>query len=140
MTLRNKRIFAVAIALIVISIPALFILKRFVGRGFAENIFHQTVVIADASKPQTIVLRKRFFQGYIDGMSIQCSGTIEGNAKIQRLLYNSGKYEGVYNEEELTGKVHFRWGGDWYSDTAEIRIFPDPASSGSLTLTYSFYD
>jgi hypothetical protein len=141
MNTRSKRIVRLCLILfIILSFLALFILKGLVGRGFAESIFHQTAVIADATKPQTIILRKKFYQGYIDGMTIHCFGVLEGKATIQRILYNDGKYEGPHDQGTITGKVDFSWGGDWYSDTAEIRYIPESVSSGHLTLTYTFYD
>lgn len=140
MTHSKRMLLPCVVLFIIVLVPALFVLKLLVGRGFADNIFHQTAVILDVSKPQTIVLRKRFYQGSIDMMRVHCSGFLEGKAKIQRILYNGDICEGPYNEENLNGKVSFSWGGDWYSDTAEIRYIPDSVTAGKLTLTYSFYD
>jgi hypothetical protein len=141
MTTQKKRLLGFClIGLVVLLIPSLYILKLMVGRGFAESIFRQTTVMVDATQPQTIILRKRFYQGYIDRVMIHCSGFIEGKATIQRVFYNNGDFLGFRDQGTISGKVSFDWGGDWYSDTAEIRYIPESVSSGHLTFTYTFYD
>ena len=44
-----------------------------------------------------------------------------------------------YKVKKLSGKVNFEWGGDWYSETAEIRYEPVKVRSGRLILHYRFH-
>lgn len=89
--------------------------------------------IVDVKKAEVIVLKKKPGQGPIHSLSVSGHGKIDGNAEIS-LILNSGPYK----TEKLTGNVNFRWGGDWYSDQAEIRYNPGMVTGGNLRLTYKF--
>ena len=89
--------------------------------------------VADVTKPETIVLKKNAGQGAIHSFSVIGSGEMRGNAEITIILNG-----GPYKTEKLSGKVDFRWGGDWYSDQAEIRYTPTSVTGGSLKLKYEF--
>ena len=45
-----------------------------------------------------------------------------------------------YKSEDITEKVSFHWGGDWYADTAEIRYDPVSVRDGELNISFKFYD
>ncbi len=91
--------------------------------------------VADVTKPAVIILKKRPEQGSIYALSITGEGTIEGNATITLVLNGA-----PYKTEKLSGTVDFRWGGDWYGDSAEIRYSPGQVSGGRLILNYTFSD
>lgn len=91
--------------------------------------------VADITKDDTIVLTKKTSQGPIQSFSIAGSGKINGQAEITLIL--NGK---PYKTETLSGPIKFRWGGDWYSDNAEIRYTPVSVTEGNLKLKYGFND
>jgi hypothetical protein len=91
--------------------------------------------LADVTKPETIVLKKSTGQGAIHSFTVIGSGQIHGDAEIT-LILNGGPYK----TEKLSGKIDFRWGGDWYSDEAEIRYTPTSVTGGGLKLNYEFND
>jgi len=93
------------------------------------------MTLADVIKSETIVLKKSAGQGAIHSLSVIGSGELHGDAEII-LILNGGPYK----TEKLSGKVDFRWGGDWYSDEAEIRYTPTSVTGGSLKLKYDFSD
>jgi hypothetical protein len=91
--------------------------------------------VADVTKAEVIVLKKAPQQGAVYSLTVVGHGKIDGNAEIS-LILNGGPYK----TEKLSGKVDFRWGGDWYSDQAEIRYTPGTVGGGSLSLKYKFND
>lgn len=91
--------------------------------------------IADVNNSETIILDKQAGQGPIHSITISGSGRLKGEAEIS-LILNGGPYK----KEHLSGAVDFRWGGDWYSDQAEIRYTPISATGGKLKLKYKFND
>lgn len=95
----------------------------------------QKTRFAAVTKPGIITLNKRPGQKHIYAISIHCSGRIDGKAKLSLML--NGK---PYKTEEISDKVKFSWGGDWYSDSAEIRYEPVNVSSGELIFSYKFVD
>lgn len=95
----------------------------------------QTVEIKDVTKTETIVLRKGGHQGAIYAMEVNISGGLQGRARVQLMLNSS-----PYKQEQLSGTVHVMWGGDWYSDEAEIRYQPEDVASGRLKIRYRFID
>ncbi len=68
-------------------------------------------------------------------MGVRGSGNLTGNAELVLMLNNK-----PYKTEHLNGKIDFSWGGDWYSDSMEIRYQPGKVETGNLKLEYSFYD
>lgn len=99
--------------------------------GTCSAIKWRTVKIKDVTKSETIILRKWGYQGNINAMEINISGRIKGRARIQMILHS-----GPCKDEVLSGKVNVRWGGDWYSDVAEIRYLPEDVESGELKIRY----
>ena len=95
----------------------------------------KTRTIADVCKGETIILEKQVGQGPIHGITISGSGRLKGEAEIS-LILNGGPYK----TEHLSGAVDFRWGGDWYSDQAEIKYTPISSTGGKLKLKYQFND
>ena len=91
--------------------------------------------IKDVQKPEVIMLHKKSYQGGVYALTIICSGYINGNAKL--ILILNGE---PYKTENLSGKIKFQWGGDWYSDSAEIRYEPDSVKEGKLHIKYIFRD
>jgi len=95
----------------------------------------RTVDVKDVTKSETITLKKDQGQGAIYSITVKGEGKIDGNAEIA-LILNGGPYK----TERLSGPVDFRWGGDWYSDRAEIIYTPISTTGGSLWLSYKFND
>lgn len=91
------------------------------------------LAITALDQKQEILLEKDPAQGNIHGISIRGSGKLGGEARISLLL--DGK---PYKVETLSGPIDFKWGGDWYSDEAEILYEPIHVTSGQLILQYSF--
>jgi len=99
------------------------------------GIGSRTHDVVDVTKSETIVLKKNPRQGLIHSLSVSGHGKISGKAEIV-LILNAGPYK----TKQLFGSVDFRWGGDWYSDQAEIRYTPISVTGGSLKLRYTFND
>ena len=95
----------------------------------------QAVSIKDVTKSEIVTLKKNSSQRCIYAIRIQGRGSIAGKAEIQLMLNGE-----IYKKEELSGKIDFAWGGDWYSDTAEIRYIPHSVTVGSVSLKYDFKD
>ena len=95
----------------------------------------QSYEIKDVTKPEVVTFKKELKQGNIHAITISGKGQICGEGKIILLLN-----EKPYKTANLSGKVNFQWGGDWYSDTAEIRYQPSSVASGQLQITYRFKD
>ncbi len=91
--------------------------------------------IVDVTKPDTVILTKIAGQGAIHSITITGAGNIDGNAEISLILNGT-----PYKTETLSGRVNFQWGGDWYSDQAEIRYNPSSVVGGHLRLSYDFGD
>jgi hypothetical protein len=70
---------------------------------------------------------------HVVSLDIRGTGSIKGKAEIQLML--DGK---PYRTEPLQGAVSFRWGGDWYSSTAEIHYRPLNVEGGQIRLQYHF--
>ena len=111
--------------------PIFITLVLLVGCGTGK----QTYTIPDITKQSTITLRKLPSQGNIHSITVTGKGHIDGNAKI--VLIVSGK---PYKTESLSGDIDFKWGGDWYSDSATIEYKPTSIKSGYLNLRYNFDD
>lgn len=95
----------------------------------------RTFDVPDVTKSETIILKKNPGQAAIYSLTVKGEGRIDGNAEIV-LILNAEPYK----TERLSGPVDFRWGGDWYSDQAEIRYRPMSTTAGSLRLKYQFND
>ena len=97
------------------------------------SIGSRTHDVADVKKAEVIVLTKKPGQGAVHSLSVVGHGEIDGNATISLILHG-----GPYKTEDLSGKVEFRWGGDWYSDQAEVRYTSGTVAGGKLRLKYKF--
>jgi|ERR1700741_4351532 len=93
--------------------------------------FDERVAVSDPSKPTDITLTAA--KSGIVSLNVQAVGSIQGTAEISLML--DGK---PYKTETVSGRVSFRWGGDWYSPKAEIRYRPMKVEGGSLELQYRF--
>ena len=111
------------------------ILTFLIVAAIATGCNTRTHHVADVTKADTIVLSKKPAQGLIHSLSVIGSGEIDGKGEI--ILTLNGK---PYKTESLSGPVKFRWGGDWYSDDAEIRYTPTSVTGGDLKLRYGFND
>ena len=90
-----------------------------------------SVSISDTRQPQTIVLEKPSSGGNVYYFEVYGSGEINGSATITMLANGQ-----PYHVANLAGKVDFKWYGDWYSDTIEIRYQPTKVQSGKINLRY----
>ncbi len=68
-------------------------------------------------------------------MGVHCYGRIDGGVRLVLMLNGA-----PYKTEHMTGKVNFKWGGDWYADSMELRYQPSNMNSGQLIIEYIFYD
>lgn len=103
--------------------------------GGCNQTLNQTYNVVDVTKPEIIIIAKQRSQGGIHSLRIAGVGQITGNATIS--LFLNGK---PYKVEHLSESVDFYWGGDWYSDSAEIKYEPTSVKSGKLKINYQFYD
>ena len=93
----------------------------------------QELVIANVTRIETVILRKPAWQGSVHAISILGIGSIAGAAEVQLMLDSK-----IYRQVKVSGDFRFEIGGDWYSDTAEVRYVPTGVSSGNVTLRYHF--
>jgi len=100
---------------------------------YACTSYDQSTRIADVQKEEVLVLKHKYKSHHVYGISIRGTGSVDGEANISLILNGE-----PYKTEKLKGKVHFEWGGDWYSDTAEIRYKPVNVKSGELAIEYKF--
>jgi len=110
----------------------LFATVFFIYSCFSESQYYE---IKDVTKPEVVILKKEMKQGYIHAITISGKGQISGSAKIILILNGT-----PYKSEDIFGKVSFNWGGDWYSDTAEIRYDPVSVGEGQLSIKFKFHD
>ena len=95
--------------------------------------YDQKLEITDLNKPQVITLKKKRDQKIIVSMGVHCYGKLEGEAQ---LMLNGAPYK----TEKMKGKVNFKWGGDWFSDSMELRYQPINLTSGQLAMEYTYSD
>lgn len=113
------------------KIVAITLLAFLVGCGGKS----QTCRVADVAKPETITLTKRSSQGNVHSMTIVGKGHLDGAAEIVLILNGRS-----YKTEKLSGDVDFKWGCDWYSDSASIEYTPLSVKAGQVNLYYWFDD
>jgi hypothetical protein len=104
-----------------------------VGLLCVEYILPSRVAINDVREAEALELHAKNENGNTNGIYIHGSGEVDGEATISLLL--GGEPNRV---EKLNGRVDFEWGGDWYSETAEIRYEPANVRSGKVVLHYRF--
>jgi hypothetical protein len=97
--------------------------------------YDQRLEIADAKKPQVLILQKKPGQKNIVSMGIHCYGKLEGEAQLVLMLNGA-----PCKTEHMNGRVSFKWGGDWYSDSMEARYQPNNITSGQINIEYTFSD
>lgn len=97
--------------------------------------YHQRIQISDPKQPQVLILQKKPDQQTVTSMGIHCYGKLEGNAELVLMLNGA-----PYKTEKIKGKVNFTWGGDWYSDSMELKYQPNNVTSGQLVIDYTFTD
>jgi hypothetical protein len=100
-----------------------------------SNPLEQQKNVKDVTQSETIILHKKAQQTNIHSISIKIFGFIEKQSHIS-LLLNAKEYK----VETLKGKFSFTWGGEWYSDTAEIFYQPINVAKGKVTIRYTFKD
>lgn len=93
-----------------------------------------SVAVKDARQPETLVIGQRVGNAHTYAITLRGSGQVDGRATITLLLRGQ-----PYKVAELSGAVDFRWGGDWYAETAEIRYEPANVRSGKVVLHYQFH-
>ena len=96
---------------------------------------HQQIEIKNITNTETLILKKLSNQSNIHSLKIKGSGNIDGEAKISLIL--NGK---EYKTANLSGMVNFDWGGDWYSDSAEIIYHPINVKGGKISINYCFFN
>ncbi len=90
-----------------------------------------TARVADVRKAETLLLTRRPNTGHVYGYALHVTGRIDGAATLT-LLANGEPCR----VKHLRGDVDFRWGGDWYADTAAVRYEPTDVADGHLTIRY----
>ena len=113
----------------------LLVIVLLASMGASCSKYDQRLEIADLQKPQVITLHKKSDQGNIYSMRIRGSGKLNSEARIVLMLN-----EKPYKTEQMNGKVNFTWGGDWYSDSMELRYQPLKVNSGIFVIEYYFAD
>ena len=103
---------------------------------FACNLHEQVVDVRDVAKEENLILKKEKGQEHIHRLDIKIVGELDGDAEMSLML--NGK---VYETAELSGMFDLKmYGGDWYSDSAELIYEPLNAKSGKVTIVYKFFD
>ena len=100
----------------------------------AEHILMPSVAVRDVLHHETLVLGEKTGSRHTHGITIRGSGEVDGEATVALLLDGQ-----PYKVAPLNGRVAFEWGGDWYSETAEIRYTPTNVRSGKVVLHYRFH-
>jgi hypothetical protein len=128
-----KKRLVVSIVIGVVLLGAVFGVAAWLKqRGF---IGMSSVAVTDVRRAEILVLATKDTGANVHALTIRVSGEIEGQATLTLILNGE-----PYKTEQLTGKISFEWGGDWYADTAEIRYEPVNVQSGNVKLQYRFHD
>ncbi len=114
------------------TLPIIGILAASFLVGSCAN-YDSSVKVSDVRKEEVVVLKYQNDSTHVTGINIRVTGKVNGGATISLML--DGK---PYKKEELNGGVNIKWGGDWYSDTAELRYIPRKVNSGELLIEYKF--
>jgi hypothetical protein len=97
--------------------------------------YDQRLEVTDLKKAHVLILQKKPNQKHVYSMGIHCYGKLEGEAQLVFMLNGT-----PYKTERMKGKVNIDWGGDWYSDSMELRYQPSSITSGQLVIEYTFTD
>ena len=92
-----------------------------------------TVRVADVRKAETLLLTRQPNTGSVYGYTLHVTGRIDGRATLSLMTKDSS-----HEVQAMQGAVDFRWGGEWYADTAEVRYEPRDVADGHLTIRYVF--
>ena len=101
---------------------------------WASFIKMPSVSVSDVMRNETLVLGTKTGKPYTHGVTIRGSGEIDGDATISLMLNGE-----TYKVAKLHGSIDFEWGGDWYSETAEVLYEPTNVRSGNVALHYKFH-
>ncbi len=101
---------------------------------FRTSAAMPSVTVNDVRKPETLVLRASGNGKSVFAITVRGSGDITGKSTVTLLLNDA-----PYKTEQLSGKVDFEWGGDWYATSAEVRYEPADVQSGNVVLEYEFH-
>jgi hypothetical protein len=116
---------------IVVAVGSLAVGAWFLWVSFIKM---PSVSISDVRQCETLVLGTKTGNPYTHGITIRGSGEIDGDATISLLLNGE-----QYKVAKLNGRIDFAWGGDWYSETAEVRYKPTSVRAGKVVLHYRFH-
>jgi hypothetical protein len=121
-----------------LRIPAIVVVAGFLAAGawflWVSFIKMPSVSVSDVRQGETLVLGTKTGNPYTHGITIRGSGEIDGDATISLLLNGE-----QYKVAKLNGRIDFEWGGDWYSETAEVRYEPTNVQAGKVVLHYIFH-
>jgi hypothetical protein len=95
---------------------------KYDGRQTLEDVKHEQVIVLKKTGP-----------GSVYSIAVRGRGNIAGRTRISLI-------EGGVSREtqEIHSAVDFKWSGDWYSDTAEIKYEPIEVKGGELIIEYLF--
>jgi len=100
------------------------------------HIYEHQAEIRDVTVRETLILKKNSAQEHIHKLTIWVRGELDGNASLSLMLDGE-----IYDTAELSGKFDLEmYGGDWYSDSAELIYKPTGVKNGSVKLIYTFFD
>ncbi len=117
------------------KLPFTLLIIQFILITTSCTSYEQRSEITDLKKSQVLLLHKKSSQKNVYSMGIHCHGKLDGEAELVLMLNGA-----PYRTEHLKGKVNFTWGGDWYSDSMELRYQPGNVSAGQLVIEYTFTD
>ena len=101
---------------------------------YAQSSALPSVSVSDVRQPETIVLDRETGYDNVRWLTVRGAGFLNGEATISLVVDGQ-----PYRVEPLKGEIDFEWGGDWYSETAEIRYEPGEVRSGTVSLHYKFH-
>src|SRR3989338_2451964 len=93
-----------------------------------------TIQVKNVTQKQIITIVEKNRPRHVYRSRILITGYIDGTATIQR-SYEDKK---MYEPSTISGKVHLRFGGDWYGDKCLLIYEPSNVKSGKLQIRYDF--
>ncbi len=115
------------------KIPFILLIVQLLLISTSCQKYDQRLDITDVKQSQLLVLQKQPNQKNIVSMGLRCYGKMVGEAQLVLMLNGA-----PYKTANMKGKVDFTWGGDWYSDSMELRYQPSNVTSGQLIIDYTF--
>lgn len=95
--------------------------------------YDKVIKLSDVQNTKAILLEKQYSQKNICSLNVFVAGHIDGEAVITLMLNDK-----PYKSNKIKDNFNFKWGGDWYSDSAIIRYDPTNVKSGDIIIKYSF--